>query len=61
MRILSLNIEQLQVTSFSTGEGIVGDSLQEEDSTFVRGCDTYQFSCGGTCHYTCQSCNPLND
>ena len=54
----TLNLDQVEVVSFATlDEPAV---VAVDDSTFERGCDTWAFSCGGTCAYTCKGgfCEP---
>jgi len=46
----SLNLDQIEVVSFAT---LDEPPVFAADSTFERGCDSWAFSCGGTCAYTC--------
>lgn len=50
----SLSLDQLQVATFATSDA--ADSYapaDDSEGTFCRGCDTWAFSCQGTCHYPC--------
>jgi len=60
MKPFTLDLEQLEVESFFTAmsndEGSIpvdGPEPATGESSFIRGCETVAFSCGGTCHYTC--------
>lgn len=50
----SLNVEQVKVTSFSVSDDSSTPSELPGDISFQRGCETWDFSCNGTCHYTCK-------
>jgi hypothetical protein len=46
----SLNLDEIEVVSFATNDE---PAVFADDSSFQRGCNTWAFSCGGTCAYTC--------
>lgn len=55
MAFRNLDIHQLEVTSFTTGGTVSADNELEGDGvSFQRGCETWNFSCGGSCAYTCK-------
>ena len=46
----TLNLDQIEVVSFTT---LDEPAVLADDSSFQRGCASWDFSCGGTCAYTC--------
>jgi hypothetical protein len=65
--MLTLDVDQLEVTSFPTAPADSGVfRIEAEDASLQRGCDTWNYSCNGTCNYSCAGtcwypCEPAPD